>query len=260
MNQAARELGVSAPMVMSNFATSTLADLAQALDELAGHRAAGRRRSGPAARRHRALGPGVLRGARRGAPPARVAGSADGEWQVFASPGHPLARALASALRAAQLGDGVAALPAGRVRRGTRRPDARGRAGRAGAPPDLPLRHRSRRARCRRTGQDAAPRSPARATHRDHAPAAAPGCPRRAPRELADAIVADVAATAGFSEVHYDAVGQRAGCPCCGRSRTSPTAPRRSRSRRATCCWSAAAGRASPPNARSRSPGRRARR
>ena len=35
MNQAARELGVSAPMVTSNFATSTLADLAQALDDLA---------------------------------------------------------------------------------------------------------------------------------------------------------------------------------------------------------------------------------
>ena len=35
MNQAARELGVSAPMVASAFATSTLADLAQALDDLA---------------------------------------------------------------------------------------------------------------------------------------------------------------------------------------------------------------------------------
>src|SRR6202041_529534 len=35
MNQAARELGVSAPMVTSAFATATLVDLAQALDELA---------------------------------------------------------------------------------------------------------------------------------------------------------------------------------------------------------------------------------
>ena len=41
MNQAARELGVAAPMVTSSFATSTLADLAAALDELRGHRTAG---------------------------------------------------------------------------------------------------------------------------------------------------------------------------------------------------------------------------
>ena len=42
--------------------------------------------------------------------------------------------------------------------------------------------------------------------------------------ELADAIVADVAATAGFSEVHYDAAGSPPGAGAEARSRTWPTA------------------------------------
>ena len=106
MNQAARELGVSAPMVASAFATSTLADLAQALDDLA---ATELPTDGDAQAAPDGIAPWVrafsveLTEAER--PPATV-GSA-GQWQVFASAGHPLSECLSQALRSGTAGDGV---------------------------------------------------------------------------------------------------------------------------------------------------------
>ena len=93
MNQAARELGVAAPMVASAFATSTLADLAQALDDLAATELPtdGDAQAAPMASRP-GYGPSRVELTEAERPPATV-GSA-GQWQVFASAGHPLVECL----------------------------------------------------------------------------------------------------------------------------------------------------------------------
>lgn len=209
MNQAAGELGVPAPMVTSNFATSRLADLAQALDELLSTA-----RPGDAdpdlppegvAPWVRAFSVELVEEPSR----ARAAGPADGQWQVFASPGHPLRDALASALRAARLGDGVllclpdqcgeehiglmleaahAALARDAVCRFV---TVHGERGAAGLAKTLHL-------------------EALRVLTTVITVPLPPGLSASRAAQLADAIAADVAATVGFSEVHYDQSGARA--------------------------------------------------
>lgn len=107
VNQASRELGLTAPMATSTFATSTLAQLAQMLDELG--------ESALAAEEPTAAALGVAPWVRAFAidrVPA-VAGPAAGptgagSWEVFASERHPLAVRLRQALSNAGLGNGVA--------------------------------------------------------------------------------------------------------------------------------------------------------
>src|SRR5262249_45270575 len=106
VNQATRELGVSAPVATASFATATVADLAQMLDELASTEL-----PGDADRR---LPEGVAPWVRAfsielvwQAPRPRAVAATAGDWQAFAPPGHRLAAPLADALRAAELGDGV---------------------------------------------------------------------------------------------------------------------------------------------------------
>jgi enediyne polyketide synthase len=106
VNQASRELGLAAPMATSTFATSTLAQLAQMLDELSESALA---TDQPAAA---ALGVapwvrafGIDRVPASAGPAAGPTGS--GNWQVFASDRHPLAVELRKALQAADLGSGV---------------------------------------------------------------------------------------------------------------------------------------------------------
>ena len=171
MNQAARELGVSAPMVTSAFATATLADLAQALDELADTALPG---DADADLPPEGIGPWVrafsvelVENDRS----ARVAAQADGTWEIFSPPGHPLSRALSRALACCRARRRRRAPAAAGVRCGTRRPHARRCPGRAVARRAVPFRGRSGPARCRRTGQDAAPGSARRASHRHHPPA-----------------------------------------------------------------------------------------
>jgi enediyne polyketide synthase len=208
MNQAARELGVSAPMVMSNFATSTLSDLADALDEL--------------------LSTALPTDAEADLPPAgiepwvrafstelvaeparpRVTAWAGGDWQVFAPPGHPLKDVLAQALRAAQLGDGVAlCLPR---ECGTEHISLMLKAARAALAHDGPCRFV--------TVQDERGAAGLAKTLHLEAPAVPTtvitlpfGAELSAARavELAHAIAADVAATTGFREVYYDQWGAR---------------------------------------------------
>ena len=208
MNQAAKELGVSAPMVMSNFATSTLADLAQSLDELLGTALPGDANPD--------LPPeGIAPWVRAFSvelvdrpKPARVAELVEGEWQVFASPGHPLAPALARELRAAHLGDGVllclpdecgaehvglmlaAARAALAHHRTCRFVTVHGERGAAGLAKTLHL------------------EAPGVPTSVITLPLPS-GLPGERAAGLASAIVADVAATTGFSEVHYDESGAR---------------------------------------------------
>src|SRR6266571_4104755 len=199
MNQAARELGVSAPMVTSSFATATLADLAQALDELSSTALPG---DGDTELPPDGIGPWVRAFSVELAeerPRARAAERASGEWEMFAPPGHPLDDALGRALRAAQLGDGVAlCLPEDC---GEEHIDLMLSAARAALAHDGPCRFVTVAGRRGAAGL-------AKTLHLE-----APAVPvtvvtLRPPAErwagLADTIVADVAATAGFSEVHYD--------------------------------------------------------
>jgi enediyne polyketide synthase len=203
MNQAAKELGVSAPMVTSNFATATLADLASALDELAATALAAD--AGPD------LAPdGVEPWVRAFSVesvarprPARAVAEAEGDWEVFAPAGHPLAEALSGALAAARLGNGVAlVLPpdcdAGQV--GLMIAAARAALSSGGSRRFLAVQDRRGAAGLAKTMHLENPDVPVTIVT---LPLPARLSARRAAR-LAEAIAADVAATDSFSEVRYD--------------------------------------------------------
>ncbi|HEX8078954.1 MAG TPA: type I polyketide synthase [Jatrophihabitans sp.] len=106
VNQASRELGLTAPMATSTFATSTLAQLAQMLDELG--------ESALAAEEPTAAALGVAPWVRAfaidqvtGAAGPAAGPTGAGDWEVFASERHPLAAGLRQALLSAGLGSGV---------------------------------------------------------------------------------------------------------------------------------------------------------
>ncbi len=207
VNQASRELGLTAPMATSTFATSTLAQLAQLLDELGENALESDEPAGAAlgvAPWVRAFGIDKVPAA--AGPAAGPSGS--GNWEVFASERHPLAPELRQALRRAELGSGVVlclprdcdedhvplmlaaaravlALPAPArfVVVGDRR-------GAAGLAKTLCL------------------EAPAVATTVVTLPLPADLAAEQASAAVRS-IVADVAATAGFSEVSYDADGFR---------------------------------------------------
>jgi len=212
MNQAALELGVSAPMVTSAFATATLTDLAQALDELADTALPGDANPdlppegiGPWVR---AFSVELVETGR----PTRVAAQADGTWQVFASPGHPLGEALGRALRAAQLGDGVALLlPRECAAEHVELMLAAARAclSHNGPCRFVAVQDRRGAAGLAKTLHLEAPTVPVTVVTLPLADAQTATLAAERVAELADAIVADVAATAGFSEVNYDAAGNR---------------------------------------------------
>ncbi len=107
MNQASREIGLTTPLTTSAFATSTIAELAAMLDELAD---TSHGEDENAAGAVAGVAPWVRAFAidMVAAEPGRAAGSSSyGDWQLFASDGHPIAAALQDALRKAKLGDGV---------------------------------------------------------------------------------------------------------------------------------------------------------
>ncbi|MGD0064461.1 MAG: SDR family NAD(P)-dependent oxidoreductase, partial [Streptosporangiaceae bacterium] len=208
MNQAARELGVSAPIVTSAFATSRLADLAQVLDELANTALPS---DADADLPPEGIEPWVrafsveLTAQHR---PAPAVAPADGTWEVFSPPGHPLRAALSRALRAARLGDGVVLLlprECGPGHVGLMLQAARAALSHTGPCHFVAVQDRRGAAGLAKTLHLEAPAVPVTIVTLplpDSVPAA------RA-TELAAAIVADVAATAEFSEVHYDTAGTR---------------------------------------------------
>ena len=211
VNQAARELGISAPMAASSFATLTLAELAQALDELAATGLPGDA-DADAQRQPEGAGPWVRAFAvEYVAEPARkrAAAVADGDWRVFAPEGHPLAEQLGDALHAAQLGDGVllclphdcgeqhislmldaARAALGRSEGTSRFVVVQDRRGASGLAKTLHL------------------EVPTVATCVITIPLAGEMSAQNA-AEAVRKIVADVAATSGFSEVRYDETGTR---------------------------------------------------
>ncbi|MFD8594405.1 SDR family NAD(P)-dependent oxidoreductase [Kitasatospora sp. NPDC059646] len=209
MNQAAQELGISAPMVTTAFATSTLGQLAELLDELA--------LQSPDAGRQPAAAAGVAPWVRPfevdltgTAPPAPAAGPG-GHWEVFATDRHPLAAPLAEQLTAAGPGDGVllalprdcderhvglmlaaarAALDPARRAAGTRFVAVGDRRGAAGLAKTLHLE---------------APDIPVTVVTLP----VADDLPADEAERIAARIAADTAATTAFAEVHYDADGTR---------------------------------------------------
>ncbi|MEV0001783.1 type I polyketide synthase [Micromonospora sp. NPDC050980] len=108
VNQAAQRLGVPPAQAPTNFATATLGQLAETLEQLAGTGRAADAEPG------RPLVNGVGDWARAWSVtlqprplPAAPAGRADGSWQVYAPPEHPLAQPLRHAFERAGLGGGV---------------------------------------------------------------------------------------------------------------------------------------------------------
>ncbi|GFH39248.1 type I polyketide synthase [Streptomyces pacificus] len=110
VNQAAARLGIAAAQVPTNFATATLTQLAEALETLVGTDGAQEPAAGP-----------VIAGAATWARPFAVdldelarpdaaADGTDGAWELFAPEGHPYAERLRQALATSRLGSGVLAV------------------------------------------------------------------------------------------------------------------------------------------------------
>ncbi|MFE4515788.1 SDR family NAD(P)-dependent oxidoreductase [Kitasatospora sp. NPDC056783] len=208
MNQAAQELGIGAPMVTTAFATSTISQLAELLDELADSAVEAGSRSAVAG-----VAPWVrpfLIDLTETPAPAPAAGPG-GDWEVFSSDRHPLAGPLAERLAASGPGGGVllalprdcsqqhvglmlgaarAALDPARRAAGTRLVAVGDRRGAAGLAKTLHLE---------------APDIPVTVVTLP--------IPDELPAEEAERIsvriAADAAATTGFAEVRYDADGTR---------------------------------------------------
>ncbi|HEX6472690.1 MAG TPA: type I polyketide synthase [Streptosporangiaceae bacterium] len=107
MNEAGRRRGVAAAQTPTNFATATVRELAEALDELAETS-----RAGDAARAPVVAGAATWARAFRIdldelPPPARGAAEDAGQWQLFTAGDHPLAEPLRRALEREHVGAGV---------------------------------------------------------------------------------------------------------------------------------------------------------
>ncbi|CAL9622103.1 hypothetical protein SUDANB58_05860 (plasmid) [Streptomyces sp. enrichment culture] len=199
VNQAASRLGIAAAQVPTNFATATLAELAEALETLAGTGGA----EAPAAP--------VVAGAAPWARPFAVdldevarppaaPGGTDGDWELFAPQGHPYAERLRRELAGAGVGAGVlAVLSEGCARQEVDRVLAAAHSALAG--------DRERRFVLVQDGRGAAGlaktlylEAPHLRTTVVHTPAAP---------DAVERVVAEVAATTRFTEVHYDDAGVR---------------------------------------------------
>ncbi|MFD1832763.1 SDR family NAD(P)-dependent oxidoreductase [Streptomyces desertarenae] len=201
VNQAASRLGIEAARVPTNFATATLAELAEALDTLVD--TGGRGEGGTAA----AVVAGAAPWVRAFAVdldevplPRAAARESGGTWKLFAPGGHPVAGELREALQDAGVGSGVlVCLPAGCS------PEQIDQA-LAGAK-DVLAGESGRRFVLVQEGRGAA--GLAKTLHQEapHLRITVVNAP--VTDGLAERVVAEVAATADFSEAHYGADGVR---------------------------------------------------
>lgn len=203
VTQAAQEVGREATLSSAAFATSTVAQLAQMIDEL--DEAAGAAGARPVIA---GVAPWVRAFAVDHVPAdaSRPGGPVgEGEWQVFSSPGHPLAAPLAESLRQARLGAGVllclpqeateddlprmldAARAALSLAGDARFAVVGGRKGASGLAKTLHLEVPNVATTVVILPDDSMPEQ----------------------ADMVQRITADVAATSGFSEVYYDAAGVR---------------------------------------------------
>jgi enediyne polyketide synthase len=109
VNDVTRQLGLPTLEATTNFATVTLGELASLIDDLANSAEGGDGNSGSneVAGVGQWVRPFSVDYVPTRAPRAKLGTGPEGAWQVFASPGHPLAERLQVALAEAGIGDGV---------------------------------------------------------------------------------------------------------------------------------------------------------
>ncbi|MEU5921289.1 type I polyketide synthase [Streptomyces sp. NPDC047141] len=199
VNQAASRLGIAAAQVPTNFATATLAELAEALDilvstggveEAAAPVVAG---AAPWARPFAVDLDEVAR-------PYAVPDGADGAWELFGSENHPYAEALRGELATAGLGGGVlAVLAKGCPRQEVEEVLAAAKNALAG--------DRTRRFVLVQDGRGAAGLAKTLHLEAPHLRTTVVHTPSS--EDVVERVVAEVAATTRFAEVHYDEAGVR---------------------------------------------------
>ncbi|MEU8521286.1 type I polyketide synthase [Streptomyces sp. NBC_01216] len=114
INQAASRLGIAAAQVPTNFATATLAELAEALETLISTGGAQEPTTAPVVAGAAAWARPFAVDLDELARPHATADGSDGSWELFASEGHPFAERLRQTLATSRLGSGIlAVLPRG---------------------------------------------------------------------------------------------------------------------------------------------------
>ncbi|BCB88491.1 polyketide synthase [Phytohabitans suffuscus] len=210
VSRAARELGLSAVLAPANFATATVGQLAGALDELS-RTGTGNAPAPPVAGIDTWVRPFAvhLLPATRAEP---ATPEPDGDWQLHAPADHPFAGPLRAALQGAGVGGGVlvclpedapepslAAALAG-VQAAVRQPDG----GRL-----VLLQHGRGAAGLARTARVEAPALRTTVVRAPLGLSDVSKVPTVSIKSIVDSVVADVAATTGYSEVEYGADGER---------------------------------------------------
>ncbi|WP_431915911.1 SDR family NAD(P)-dependent oxidoreductase [Micromonospora wenchangensis] len=107
INEASRLVNVPPAQAPTNFATATVAELAVALDELSATGQAGDHDRTPAVTGAAAWTRAFAVDGEPAGPPVPTGGGVPGRWQVFAPDGHPLAAPLRHALERAAVDSGV---------------------------------------------------------------------------------------------------------------------------------------------------------
>ncbi|MFF5890209.1 SDR family NAD(P)-dependent oxidoreductase [Streptomyces globisporus] len=107
VNQAATRLGLATAHAPANFATATLAELGEALESLAGIGPDGGAGAVPAVLGAAPWVRAFVVDLDEENPPAVRAEECEGDWELFAAPAHPYAEELRGALRDARVGPGV---------------------------------------------------------------------------------------------------------------------------------------------------------
>ena len=106
VNQASRELGLTAPVATSSYATSTLAQLAQMLEQLGESAVPGELSSAAAPGVAPWVRPFAVQWRHSPVPAAPAPAAVPADWQLYATERHPLASELREALERADLGGG----------------------------------------------------------------------------------------------------------------------------------------------------------
>ena len=203
MNQAAEALGVPAANTPTNFATATLRELADALDELAATMGDADSSAAPVVAGAAAWARSFSVDLDETRLPSRTAQEPSGKWRVFATADLPFAEPLRRALERENVGAGVlVCLPVGCTEEQLELA-LQGAQAAAVSPPDtrfVLVQHDRGAAGLAKTLQLEAPHL---RTTIAHVPPTAPAA------EAVGWVVAEVAATASYVEVYYDEAGTR---------------------------------------------------
>ncbi|MFF4562694.1 SDR family NAD(P)-dependent oxidoreductase [Streptomyces sp. NPDC001435] len=200
VNQAASRLGIAAAQVPTNFATATLAELAEALETVVS--------TGGAVDSGTPVVAGAAPWARPFAvdldevarPHTAAADGADGDWELFTTDGHPYAEQLRQKLAGSGVGSGVlAVLAKGCARQEVERVLAAAHSALAG--------DRARRFVLVQDGRGAAGLAKTLYLEAPHLRTTVVHTP--ASPDVVERVVGEVAATTRFAEVHYDDAGVR---------------------------------------------------